>query len=156
MSREPKQLMKLRHCVTLLGTPYTHRRLTDLRYAFIRRRMIVHYPQLIMAADPFVLSIAADNPRLFGQPVYAIPDYDQSEMPRYTHQELLAFLAPEEDDAVMMEALKCVNNKTLGAEIHHYRCLCKGYEAAEAEVRRRIELRHRIAGERKKSTQHLQ
>src|SRR5258708_5320893 len=24
-SREPRQLTKLRHCVTLLGTPYTHR-----------------------------------------------------------------------------------------------------------------------------------
>src|SRR5260370_28980996 len=109
-----------------------------------------------MAADPFVLGIAADDPRQFGQPVYAIPDYDQSEMPWYTHQELLALLAPEEDDKVMTEALKHVNDKTLGAEIHHYRCLCKGYEAAEAEVSRRIELQYRIVAEQEKCIQRLQ
>src|SRR5258708_16846954 len=71
------------------------------------------YTQLIMAADPFVLGIATDDPRQFGQPVYAILDYDQSEMPRYTHQELLTLLAPEEDDKVMAKALKRVNNKML-------------------------------------------
>src|SRR5260370_23471022 len=109
-----------------------------------------------MAADPFVLGIAADDPRQFGQPVYAIPDYDQSEMPRYTHQELLALLSPEEDDTVMAEALKCVNDKTLGAEIHRYRCLCKGYEAAEAEGSRRIQLQYRIAAESEKCIQRLQ
>src|SRR5260370_28805406 len=46
------------------------------------------YTQLIMAADPFILGIAADDPRQFGQSIYTIPDYDQSEMPCYTHQEL--------------------------------------------------------------------
>src|SRR5258708_17685378 len=89
------------------------------------------YTQLIMAADPFVLGIAADDPRQFGQPVYAIPDYDQSEMPRYTHQELLAVLAPQADDKVMTEALKRINDKMLGAEIHRYLCLCNGYEVVQ-------------------------
>src|SRR5258708_16616321 len=56
----------------------------------------------------------------------------------------------------MMEALKHVNDKTLRAEIHRYWCLCKGYEAAEAEVSRRIELQYRIAAEREKCIQHLQ
>src|SRR5258708_27251439 len=106
-----------------------------------------------MAADPFVLGIAPDDPHQFGQPVYAIPDYDQSEMPRYTHHELLTLLAPEEDNAVMMEALKRVNNKMLGAEIHCYRCLCKGYEAAEAEVSCCIELQYCIAVEWEKCIQ---
>src|SRR5258708_39964255 len=77
-------------------------------------------------------------------------------MPRYTHQELLARLSPEEGDTVMGEALKRVNDKTLGAEIHHFQCLCKGYEAAEAEVSRRIELQYRIAVEREKCIQRLQ
>src|SRR5260370_14333838 len=106
-----------------------------------------------MAADPFVLGIAADDPHQFGQPVYAIPDYDQSEMPRYTHHELLTLLAPEEDDNVMAKALKCVNDKTLGVEIHCYRCLCKGYEAAEAEVSCRIKLQYWITAEREKCIQ---
>src|SRR5258708_19488380 len=109
-----------------------------------------------MPAAPYVLGTAADAPRQCGQPVYAIPDYDQSEMPRYTHQELLTLLAPEEDNKVMTEALKRVNNKTLGAEIHCYQCLCKGYEAAEAEVSRRIELQYRITAEREKCIQRLQ
>src|SRR5260370_23227417 len=77
-------------------------------------------------------------------------------MPRYTRQELLALLAPEEDDKVMAEALKRVNNKMLGAEIHRYQCLCKGYKAAEAEVSRCIELQYRIAAEREKCIQRLQ
>src|SRR5258708_37079168 len=72
------------------------------------------YTQLIMAADPFVLGIAANDPRQFGQPVYAIPDYNQSEMPWYTHHKLLTLLAPEEDDTVMTKALKSANDKTLG------------------------------------------
>ena len=109
-----------------------------------------------MAADPFILGITTNNPRQFGQPVYAIPDYNQSEMPQYTHTELLTLLAPEEDDSVMSEALKRVNNKTLGVEIHHYWCLCKGYEAAEAEVGRCIELQYWIAVEREKCIQCLQ
>src|SRR5258708_6816595 len=109
-----------------------------------------------MASDPFVLSIAADDPHLFGQPVYAIPDYDQSEMPRYTHHELLTLLAPEEDDTVMAEALKRVNDKTLGVEIHRYWCLCRGYEAAEADVSRHIKLQYQIAAEREKCIQCLQ
>src|SRR5260370_30509112 len=77
-------------------------------------------------------------------------------MPRYTRQELLALLAPEEDDKVMAEALKRVNDKTLGAEIHRYRCLCKGYEAAEAEVSRCIELQYWIVVEQEKCIQRLQ
>src|SRR5258708_2978848 len=77
-------------------------------------------------------------------------------MPRYTHQELLARLSPEEGDTVMGEALKRVNDKTLGAEIHHYQCLCKGYEAAEAEVSRHIELQYWITVEREKCIQRLQ
>src|SRR5260370_17831461 len=98
-----------------------------------------------MAADPFVLGIAADDPRQFGQPVYAILDYDQSEMPRYTHEELLALLAPEEDDKVMAEALKRINDKTLGADIHRYQCFGKGYQAPEAEVSHPIDLHYRTA-----------
>src|SRR5258708_3789787 len=65
-------------------------------------------------------------------------------------------LAREEDDNVMAEALKRVNDKMLGAEIHCYWCLCKGYEAAEAEVSRRIELQYRIAAERERCIQRLQ
>src|SRR5258708_25299648 len=109
-----------------------------------------------MAADPFILGIAANNPCQFGQPIYAIPDYNQSKMPHYTHNELLTLLAPEEDNKVMAEALKHVNNKMLGAEIHHYRCLCKGYEVAEAEVSCHIELQYCIAAEREKCIQCLQ
>ena len=66
-----------------------------------------------MAADPFILGIAANDPRQFGQPIYAILDYNQSEMPRYTHDKLLILQALDDNDKVMAKALKHINNKML-------------------------------------------
>ena len=109
-----------------------------------------------MAADPFVLGICKDDLRQFGQPVYAVPDYDQSEMPIYSHDELLTLQAPEESEEVMAAAIKRINNRTLAAELHRYRCLCQGYEAADSEVNRRIELKYRIAAERARCIVRLQ
>ena len=88
--------------------------------------------------------------------MYAIPDYDQSEMPIYSHNELLTLQAPEESEAVMAEAIKRINDRTLAVELHRYRCLCQGYEAADAEVNRRIELKYQIAAERAKCITRLQ
>src|SRR5260370_3936215 len=45
-SNAPKWLMNPRHYVTLPGTPYTHRRLADPRYEFIRHRMTVLFPHV--------------------------------------------------------------------------------------------------------------
>ena len=109
-----------------------------------------------MAADPFVLGICKDDPRQFGQPVYATPDYDRSEMPIYTYDELLTLQAPEESEEVMAEAIKRINDRTLAAELHRYRCLCQGYEAADSEVNRRIELKYCIAAERARCITRLQ
>src|SRR5258708_895733 len=42
----PKRVMKPRRYATLPATPYTHRKLSDPRYEFIRRRMIVLFPRV--------------------------------------------------------------------------------------------------------------
>ena len=56
----------------------------------------------------------------------------------------------------MVEAIKCINDHTLAAELHCFRCLCQGYEAVDSEVNCHIELKYRIAAERAKCIMRLQ
>ena len=88
--------------------------------------------------------------------MYAVPNYDQSEMPIYSHNKLLMLQAPEESKEVMAEAIRRINDCTLAVELHRFRCLCQGYEAADAEVNHCIELKYRIAAEHTKCIMRLQ
>src|SRR5258708_25962086 len=56
-SNAPKRVMKPRRYATLPGTPYTHCRLSDPRYEFIRHRMTVLFPRVSLRRPlPLVLS----------------------------------------------------------------------------------------------------
>ena len=112
------------------------------------------YVQPLLVADPMVLAIRDGDPRQFGFPLYATPDFDQSEMPRYSADDLIPFY--NKDDPGMDEALEFINDKSLHAEVIRYRGLCRALETADAELERRIGIAERLRTEQRKCVMRLQ
>ena len=46
------------------------------------------FTRVVMGADPQVIGIILGDNNQYGGPLYAIPDHDQGEGPRYTHNDL--------------------------------------------------------------------
>ena len=101
-----------------------------------------------MGPDPHVISIIPGDNSQYGGPLYAVPDHDQGERPRYAKDDFWHFKFGADDFARFQSALEHIGDLSLTAEVTRYReasCLFFQYQ----EEIRKIEVRLWEAGQLK-------
>ena len=61
------------------------------------RGVPAHYTRVIMGPDPHVIGIIPGDNSQYGGPLYAVPDHDQGERPRYAQDDLWRFKFSADD-----------------------------------------------------------
>ena len=73
-----------------------------------------------MGPDPHVIGIIPGDNLQYGGPLYAIPDHDQGECPRYTQDDFWCFKFGTDDFDQFESALEHIGNLSLTAEVTRY------------------------------------
>ena len=75
------------------------------------------YTRVIMGPDPHVIGMIPGDRSQYGGPLYAIPDHDQGERPRYAHDDLWRFKYGADKRVQFDNALEHIHNLSLTAEV---------------------------------------
>ena len=78
------------------------------------------YTRVIMGTDPHVIGIIPTDNSQYGGPLYAIPDHDQGERPRYTQDDLWCFKFGADDFDWFKSVLEFIHDLSLTAEVTRY------------------------------------
>ena len=73
-----------------------------------------------MGPDPHVIGIIPGDNSQYRGPLYAIPDHDQGERPRYSQDDLWHFKYGADDFDWFKSALEHIGDLSLTAEVTHY------------------------------------
>ena len=73
-----------------------------------------------MGPDPHIIGIIPGDTSQYGGPLYAIPDHDQGERPRYTQDDFWCFKFGTDDFNRFESALKHIGDLSLTAEVTRY------------------------------------
>ena len=84
------------------------------------RGVPARYTRVIMGPDPHVIGIIPGDSSQYGGPLYAIPDHDQGEQPRYAPDDFWQFKFGADDFDQFESALEHIGDLSLIAEVTHY------------------------------------
>ena len=84
------------------------------------RGVPARYTRVIMGPDPHVIGIIPGDRSQYGGPLYALPDHDLGEQPRYAHDDLWRFKLGSDDKACFDNALEYIHNLSLTAEVARF------------------------------------
>ena len=111
------------------------------------------YTRVIMGPDPHIIGMIPRDWSQYGGPLYALPDHDQGEHPRYAHDDLWCFKYGADERARFDNTLEHLHNLSLIAEVMHFcevSCLFFMYQ----EEVRKIEEHMWEAGQLKDASAH--
>ena len=80
----------------------------------------MHYTRVIMGPDPHIIGIIPGDRNQYSRPLYALPDHDQGECPRYAHDDLWRFKYGANERAPFYNALEHIHDLSLTAEVTHF------------------------------------
>ena len=106
------------------------------------------YTRVIMGPDPHVIGIIPGDTSQYGGPLYAIPDHDQGERPRYAQDDFWHFKFGADDFDRFKSALEHIGDLSLTAEVTRYREASRLFFQYQEEIRK-IEVRLWEAGQLK-------
>ena len=98
------------------------------------------YTRVIMGPDPHVISIISGDTLQYGGPLYAVPDHNQGEHPRYVQDDLWWFKFGADDFDWFESALEPISDLSLTAEVMRYREASRLFFQYQEEIRK-IEVR---------------
>ena len=73
-----------------------------------------------MGPDPHVIGIIPGDHSQYRGPLYALPDHDLGERPRYTHDDLWRFKIGADEKARFHNALEYIHDLSLTAEVEQF------------------------------------
>ena len=112
------------------------------------RGVPARYTRVIMGPDPHVIGIIPGDTSQYGGPLYAVPDHDQGERPRYAQDDFWRFKFGADDFDQFESALEHIGDLSLTAEVTCYREASRLFFQYQEEIRK-IEVRLWEAGQLK-------
>ena len=112
------------------------------------RGVPARYTRVIMGPDPHVIGIIPGDNSQYGGPLYAIPDHDQGECPRYTQDDFWCFKFGADDFDRFESVLEHIGDLSLTAEVTRYREASRLFFQYQEEICK-IEVRLWEAGQLK-------
>ena len=100
------------------------------------RGIPARYTRVIMGPDPHVIGIIPRDNSQYGGPLYAIPDHDQGERPRYAQDDLWRFKYSAEDFDRFESALEHIGDLSLTAKVTRYREASRLFFQYQEEIRK--------------------
>ena len=110
------------------------------------RGVPARYTRVIMGPDPHVIGIIPGDRSQYGGPLYALPDHDLGERPRYAHDDLWQFKIGSDEKARFDNALEYIHDLSLTAEVAQFRESSRLFFVYQEEIRK-IEERMWEAGQ---------
>ena len=101
-----------------------------------------------MGPDPHIVGIIPGDRNQYGGPLYALPDHDSGERPRYAHDDLWWFKYGANERARFDNALEYIHDLSLTAEVARFREASRLFFTYQEEIRK-IEERMWEAGQLK-------
>ena len=114
------------------GVNYVPCIVTDSRGRCIPAR----YTRVIMGPDPHVIGIIPGDNSQYGGPLYAIPDHDQGERPRYAQDNFWCFKFGADDFNRFESALEHIGDLSLTAKVTRYREASRLFFQYQEEIRK--------------------
>ena len=74
-----------------------------------------------MGPDPHIIGIIPRDSSQYGGPLYAVPDHDQGDRPRYAQDDLWRFKYGTDDFDRFESTLEHIGDLSLTTEVTHYR-----------------------------------
>ena len=112
------------------------------------RGVPARYTRVIMGPDPHVIGIIPGDTSQYRGPLYAVPDHDQGERPRYAQDYFWRFKYGTDDFDWFESALKHIGDLSLTAEVTRYHEASRLFFQYQEEMRK-IEERLWQAGQLK-------
>ena len=106
-----------------------------------------------MGPDPHVIGIVPGDNSQYGGPLYAVPDHDQGEHPRYAQDDFWHFKYGTNDFNRFESALEHIGDLSLTAEVTCYREASHLFIQFQEEIRK-IEVHMWEAGQLKDASGH--
>ena len=106
-----------------------------------------------MGADPHVIGMIPGDHNQYSGPLYAAPDHDQGERPRYAPDDLWEFKISADNSARFDLALDFIHNLSLTAEVLHFRKTSSLFTQYQEDIRK-IETHMWEAGQMKDTSAH--
>ena len=101
-----------------------------------------------MGHDPHVISIIPGDRSQYGGPLYALPNHDLGERPRYAHDDLWRFKISADEKVHFDNALEYIHDLSLTVEVERFREASHLFFVYQEEIRK-IEERMWEAGQLK-------
>ena len=112
------------------------------------RGVPARYTRIIMGPDPHVIGIIPEDRSQYGGPLYALPDHDLGERPRYAHDDLWRFKIGTDEKARFDNALEYIHDLSLTVEVVRFQEASRLFFVYQEEIRK-IEERMWEAGQLK-------
>jgi hypothetical protein len=87
------------------------------------RQWPARWVQLTLADDPYMVGFCANDDHLYGGPIHATPDFDISEKPTYSQEDVIVFKPGFEGVARIDAVLNHIHDMALKAEVHRYQTM---------------------------------
>ena len=100
------------------------------------RGVPARYTRVIMGPDPHVIGIIPGDNSQYGGPLYAVPDHDQGERPRYAQDNFWCFKYGADDFDWFESALDHIGDLSLTAEVARYREASRLFFQYQEEIRK--------------------
>ena len=117
------------------------------------RGVPAQYTRVIMGPDPHVIGIIPGDTSQYGGPLYAVPDHDQGERPRYAQDDFWRFKYGSDDFDQFESALEHIGDLSLTAEVTRYREASRLFFQYQEDICK-IEVRLWEAGQLKDASGH--
>jgi hypothetical protein len=98
-----------------------------------------------------MVGFRANNDHLYGGPIHAAPNFDISEKPTYSQEDVIVFKPGFEGVACIDAALHRIHDMALKAEVHRYRAMCHTMGTLHIEIKK-LEQRLFEAGLKQKAS----
>ena len=106
-----------------------------------------------MGPDPHVIGIIPGDHSQYGGPLYALPDHNSGEQPRYAPDDLWRFKIGADEKARFDNALEYIHDLSLTAEVARFREASRLFFIYQEEIRK-IEEHMWEAGQLKDTSAH--
>ena len=100
------------------------------------RGIPARYTRVIMGLDPHVIGIIPGDSLQYGGPLYAVPDHDQGDRPRYAQDNFWWFKYGADDFYRFESALEHIGDLSLTAEVTRYREASRLFFQYQEEIRK--------------------
>ena len=100
------------------------------------RGVPARFTRVVMGPDPHVISIILGDCSQYGGPLYALPNHDLGERPRYAHDDLWRFKIGADEKARFDNALEFIHDLSLTAEVEWFREASRLFFTYQEEIRK--------------------